>query len=273
MDIYDSHIHSINSFDGKQTVEEICRTALEKKLSGVTVSDHADLLALIPEKTMERMPRSIKTIDAAAHKYEGKLRVFRGVEMSEYHNDTENAKKILALTDYDVILGSVHYIGFNGSLTSYSHIDFGSQMPIDDVYDLLKEYLAQVSYVLDDPFFDVFCHLTCPLRYMNGEYGRGIDIMRFESDIVSILKKMIERRIALEVNTSGIGTPLNELMPDRRILKLYRELGGKLLTLGSDAHTSDRIGGAFYEAAEVLRKIGFGGYYYFDQRRAKLVPF
>ena len=50
MDIYDSHIHSINSFDGKQSVEEICRTALEKKLSGVTVSDHADLLALIPEK-------------------------------------------------------------------------------------------------------------------------------------------------------------------------------------------------------------------------------
>lgn len=273
MDIYDSHIHSINSFDGRQSVDEICRTALQKKLSGVTVSDHADLLALVPEKTMERMPKSVKTIDEAAHKYAGKLRVFRGVEMSEYDADKKNADKILGLTDYDAVLGSVHYIDFCGRLTSYSHINFGSQMPLDEVYGLLEEYIKEVLRVLDRPFFDVFCHLTCPLRYMNGEHRRGVDIMRFEEDIVRILKKMIENRIALEVNTSGIGTSLNELMPDLRILKLYKKLGGKLMTLGSDAHTSDKIGNAFNGTAQTLKGLGFDGYYYFEKRRANFVPF
>ncbi len=270
---YDSHIHSTNSFDGKQTVDEICRSALSKGLTGVTVSDHADIWYYVSEKVFESITSSVKDVSEAAVRYDGRLKLFRGVEMSEYFYDTEKAERILDIADFDVVLGSVHCIEFENLREAYSRIDFGDAMTDEQIYAFLGKYLQEVSDILDKPFFDVLCHLTCPLRYINGKYNRGIDIMNFEKEITDILKKAMSRGIALEVNTSGIGTPFDSLMPDERILELYRSLGGEMITLGSDAHTSDRIGNAFDSTAELLKKIGFKGYLYYENRVGNYIPF
>lgn len=272
MEKYDSHTHSINSLDGRQTVYDICRSAIEKGLAGVTVSDHADMWYYFSEKTLDRITSSVRDIDEAAEEYDGKLRLFRGVEMSEYLYDAANAENILKITDFDVVLGSVHCIQFGEFRDAYSRLDF-AVMTDEQIYEFLKKYLQEISKLLDALFFDVLTHLTCPLRYINGRYNRGIDIMIFEKEINVILKKVISRGISLEVNTSGVGTSFDSLMPDERILGVYRSLGGEMITLGSDAHTSDHLGNAFDSTAELLKRIGFKGYYFYEKRIGNYISF
>ena len=182
MEKYDSHTHSINSLDGRQTVYDICRSAIEKGLAGVTVSDHADMWYYFFEKTLDRITSSVRDIYEAAEEYDGKLRLFRGVEMSEYLYDAANAENILKITDFDVVLGSVHCIQFGEFRDAYSRLDF-AVMTDEQIYEFLKKYLQEISKLLDALFFDVLTHLTCPLRYINGRYNRGIDLI-----MLSILK-------------------------------------------------------------------------------------
>ena len=88
----------------------------------------------------------------------------------------------------------------------------------------------------------------------------------YEQAIDDILRIIVERHIALEINTSGIGSFYGEYMPYESILRKYRELGGYLITLASDAHTADRVGNGFEEAAQMLKNIGFTNAYYYKKR-------
>ena len=114
-------------------------------------------------------------------------------------------------------------------------------------------------------------HLTCPLRYINGKYGRDIDISEFNTYINTILKNIISRNIALEIKTSGLNTPFNELMPNISIIKHYKELGGHLITVAGDAHVPQNIGSGFTQTIKILKTLGFDSYYYFKKRRPQKV--
>lgn len=115
--------------------------------------------------------------------------------------------------------------------------------------------------------FDVLAHLTCPLRYINGKYRRGLSIEPHRELITEILRTIIRREKALEVNTSGLHNFYGGLMPGREILAQYHAMGGRLITLGSDAHTADRLANGFDETVSLLKEIGFRDYCYYERRR------
>ena len=192
----------------------------------------------------------------------------QGVEMAEYLFDRENAEIIMNLTDYDVILGSVHSVFYEDWTDSYSRLDFGAEAAsVEKVKGFLREYFKKVYEMAEKTDFDVLSHLTCPLRYINGKYGRNIDSMEFKTEIEEILKLIIKRGISLEINTSGVGSAFDSTMPDSKIIKIYCDLGGKMVTLGSDAHVPDRIANGFDFAVSELKKIGFDEYYTFKKRK------
>ena len=116
-------------------------------------------------------------------------------------------------------------------------------------------------------------HLTCPLRYINGKYGLGVDAMRYKAQIEKILDLVVEKGVAMEMNTSGIGTTYGTYMPDPWIIRLYKEKGGYLVTLGSDAHTPENAVKVFDSAMELLQKYGFDGYYYYQDRKPIKIEF
>ena len=113
---------------------------------------------------------------------------------------------------------------------------------------------------------DVLTHLTCPLRYIVGKYNLTVDMTEYEDEIGEILSLAVDKHYALEINTSGIGSFYGEYMPHESILRKFREKGGYLITLASDAHTADRVGNGFAEAAQMLKSIGFTNAYYYKQR-------
>ena len=102
--------------------------------------------------------------------------------------------------------------------------------------------------------------------YANGKYKFGIDLVNYKDKINKILDEIIARNIALEINTSSVDR-LNDFMPNDDIIKAYYEKGGRLITLGSDAHTPSRASIDFDKAVATLKEIGFDGIYYFENRQ------
>lgn len=270
---FDSHIHTSFSPDSQQPLFQICRKAKEKGLQGISITDHADILwELGKTRILENLAQSISEARVENTRYEGELRVFCGVELADPLDDVYHTRNVLALTNYDVVLGSVHAASDEewGDIF-YSKIAFDSAS--DAVLDeFMQSYYRKVLFTAEYADYDVLSHLTCPLRYINGKYGRNVDNSIYMALIREILKILIHRQKALEVNTSGIHSFYGELMPDRHIIRQYFDMGGRLITLGSDAHTADRVGNAFPEMAQMLKEIGFREYHYYEQRKPQSVP-
>lgn len=273
LQLFDSHVHSHHSHDSRQTMEEICFSALEKGLSGVTITDHADIWYLEKDNAFEHITASVMEAKLADAIYEGQVRFFSGVELSDHLDDPQSVKKMLDLADYDVVLGSVHCVRFENWDDAYSRISFDESVPKKKIDAFLDAYFIRLLTMARTQDYDVLTHLTCPLRYINGKYHRNIGLELHQDVIGDILQAVIDREKTLEVNTSGIGNFYGMLMPDESILKRYYAMGGRRISLGSDGHTTDRIGNAFIETIERLKRIGFSGYNYYESRQAIFVPF
>ncbi len=269
---YDFHMHSDNSLDGRQTVDDACRAAVEKGLTGIAITDHADICFFEKDDTINRFKKLISDINIAKDKYRGRLEIYTGIEMAEYLTNAKGAEDTLALTDYDVVLGSIHTVYFEDIDDSYSRIDF-SAMPKEKITAFIDLYFDKILEMIYKTDFDILTHLTCPLRYINGKYSRGIDIWIYEDKIRKILKEVVERKISLEINTSGYATDDPYFMPERDILTLYYEMGGRRISVGSDAHGSKNVAVGFEEAGKMLSEIGFDGYYVYKERKPIFIGF
>ena len=264
--MFDLHIHTLHSVDSKQTIDQVCESAIEKGLQGIAVCDHVDMWFSKKLNTPAAFADCLKDVCRAKARYGDRLEILQGVEMAEYLYDPENAERILGLGELDVILGSVHSVFFEEIDDSYSRIDFSS-MPEEKIVRFMKQYFFHVAEMIEKTDFDVLSHLTCPLRYINGKYKRNIDVRCFEKEILPIFERIIQKDIPLEINTSGIGSFYNSYMPDTSLIRTYAKMGGKLITLASDAHVPQNIGNAFRETRDVLRESGFESYCIFRQRK------
>lgn len=261
MGLVDCHIHTLFSHDSKCSFEDILNIAKKKQLNGVAVTDHCDIGSY--ENTDVKTP-IIKSVNCAEKLGDY---AFLGVEFGEalWHNDIAN--DILKSADFDIVLGSVHAVRNKNDGNYYSQIDF-SAFTYSEICDYLSSYFYDVKQMIEVCDFDVLTHLTCPLRYINGKFGKSVDLKLFSEDINCILKLIIEKGIALEVNTSCCDTAYNSLLPDITILRQYERMGGVLLTLGSDAHTADRVAYAFDNTVIALKNIGFSNLYYYKKRKS-----
>lgn len=271
--IYDMHAHTDSSHDARQTIDELCVSAIEKGLTGVAVTDHANLTEY-SERLVSRLKRSISQSKEANEKYQGKLRVFTGIELSEQLEDEKILAELMGLADYDVVLASRHYIRYFGDEweTPYSRIDF-SHRTEKELREFFLLYLEGVHELVEKADFDILTHLTCPLRYINGKFKRGVRVEDYESEIRDILKAVISRDLVLEVNTSGLGNAHGETMPCDKVLSWYKELGGHKISLGGDSHVYGKVANGFDTETEVLKKLGFNSHCYFEKRVCHEISF
>lgn len=263
--MFDLHLHTIRSADGRQTIDEACESAIRAGLEGIAVCDHVDMWFSEKLNTLEQIRRCKEDVRRARKRYGDRLEILQGVEMAEYLYDPALADRILGLGGFDVILGSVHSVAIEDIDDSYSRVDF-SDMPEDKIRRFLKRYFQIMSEMIEKTDFDVLTHLTCPLRYINGKYHRNVDLSRFEEDIRTILEMIIRRDIPLEVNTSGIGSFYGHYMPGPDLIRTYADMGGRLLTLAGDAHIPQNVGNAFAQTRTMLLDMGFDSYCIFRGR-------
>ena len=117
----------------------------------------------------------------------------------------------------------------------------------------LADYLGQVKKLAEWGRFQVLGHLTLPLRYLNENRGMHVTFDGFEPEMEEIFRIIIPKGIGIELNTNRGNTPL----PDGKWLRMYRGLGGEIVTLGTDAHAPEAVGCAVREGQALLRESGF----------------
>lgn len=267
--LYDMHTHTNFSHDSKAEPEDNCLAAIEKGLGGIAFTDHADMWYYNERHTLEHIVSSTSRAAELGAKYSGKLKVFRGIEVADAYFDPTVTTELIERIKPDVVIGSIHCLSYKGLEDAYSQMDFSeSAISREKLVGLVDRYFELVTEMAENHDFDVLAHLTCPFRYINGKYGRGLTDEEFEKPIKTILDTVIRRKIALEVNTSGMGTALNDTMPSERIIGWYRQLGGELITLGSDAHSADRVANGFDITREMLLRQGFTHGVYYENRKA-----
>lgn len=262
----DLHIHSQSSHDSTTPVADSAKACLEKGISVMAVTDHCDMQYYESRDMPLHMRNSVEEATREAKAFEGKLTILRGIEFGEALWDEAHTAEIMASHPYDVVLGSVHAVRYPDMTDPYSVIDFTS-VPEETLKAYLKAYFDDVLDMIERIPFDILTHLTCPLRYINGKYRRGVSARDYEAQIEKILRAVIDRGIALEVNTSGLGTSYGDFFPEEWILRTYRLLGGERITLGSDAHIPENVGKGFAEAMALLHSLGFTQYYYYKERK------
>lgn len=259
------HTHSEYSHDSQCKIEDMCLSQIEKGTNIFAVTDHFDTASYVDYDVFTPIKSSYDMVKKLNMKYAGKCKILAGVELSEGFWYKDVLEEITKMLSYDVIIGSVHLVKYKELTTAYSKINF-SELPQNIVEEYLNQYFDDILMMFDTTDFDILAHLTCPLRYIEGKFKFNINLNMFEDKITAILKRTVNDEKALEVNTSGYGI-INDFMPAMDIIKKYRDLGGRLITLASDAHIKENASVHFGMAMEALKDIGFKSLYYYENRR------
>jgi len=266
--LVDLHTHSEHSHDSVCPIRVMEQAQRQKGMYGFAVTDHCDMHKWKETDVVSNISSSVEEVENLhAEKDNNHIHVFSGVEIGEGIWYPQESEKVLSLHDYDVIIGSVHTVSYKHYNQPYSCIDF-STWETDDIYEYMNQYLDDVLCVVRMLPCDVAAHLFCPLRYINDKYGFNIDCRIFEAKVRLILEAIIKRGIALEINTSQMSKGKKDCFEQDWVLSIYKELGGLLVTLGSDAHTAENAAREFEQAVLLLQKHGFRNCFYYEKRRS-----
>ena len=265
----DMHVHSHNSHDSNSLITDIAEKCIEKNISVVAITDHCDIQFFYENSTEKTIKNSLEETEKVGKDFSGNIEILKGIEIGEGIWNKKCTSGILEKYDYDVVIGSVHAVRYKNYRDPYSCIDF-SKMSLDDVDGYLKKYFDDVLEMVHEIPCDIMAHLTCPLRYINGKYDLNVNSEKYKENILPILRFIIDNNISMEINTSGFVNEKVGFMPDEWIVREFKKMGGKFITLGSDAHIPENVASNFERAMALLKKYEFSEYYYYKNR--KIVP-
>ncbi len=255
--MFDFHMHSKVSFDGRDTAENMARAAVRQGLREICFTDHLDYdpLGLMGDLTFSNQ--------AYSEAYDGLelpgLTIRRGMEFGLTATNQERLKRDLQRRDFDFVIGSVH---FARDLDVY----FAPFWEGKSVFEAEREYLeTTLQCVQSHEDYDVLGHLTYLSKARAHPAPKPIRYADHREVVDEILKTLAQKGKGLELNTSGMDR-CGEYLPGMDYFHRFREFGGEIVTVGSDAHHSDRVGKYTFDACACLGEI-FGYVCTFAERK------
>ena len=259
--IVDLHVHTDNSFDGNHSATHFCERAEFMDLRAIAFTDHCEVDQFRGDSAYEkRIFQAFFEISKVRSAFRGKLLVLNGIELGQPVYDVETTNGIVKRHDYDQIIGSVH------NLRGGEDFYFMENLSLEEAEKLLKEYFKEIINMLEWGNFDVLAHLTYPLRYFYSKSNLDIDLNKFKNQIDEILLRTAKTGKALEINTAALRQPLNKLSPEVDVLKRFKELGGKYVSVGSDAHYAEHLACDIDMAYSAALEAGFDSITFFQKR-------
>lgn len=259
MYLYDYHMHSHNSSDGQSSISEMCVRAIASGLQEIAVTDHFE-----PSLGNEKYPyynagHYFFEMLKAGSIFGKELKIKCAVELGQPHLYPEYSVRLIESNPYDYVLASAHKMRDNqdfGEITYNAH----------NVPAYCIRYLDELKSLADWNKFDCIGHLDLVKRYAS-QYHTKADLMDYKQRLEEILKTVIQNNKGIEVNTSGLRQSAKECLPGFDIIKFYRQLGGEIITVGSDAHCADDVGKGIAEAIELIKLAGFNYMTVFTNRQ------
>lgn len=262
----DSHTHSDCSRDAQDPAIMMCEAAERLGLYSITITDHCECNTYEEEEYDRSVRQSFFEAKKAAAVFQGRMKVYAGVELGQPLQNLAAAEEVLSACDFDFVLGSLHNLAHT---EDFYFLDYKQHDP----KELLDRYFDQLLQMVRWNQFDSLAHLTYPYRYIVGEWGIEAPFLpEYAEKIDEILSLLAQNKKALELNTSGLRQKLGQTMPPLAVLKRFRQLGGGYVTVGSDAHRWADIGAGVEDGLALLLKAGFDHFTVYEGREPHLLP-
>ena len=269
MYLTDFHVHSDVSMDCHASMWDMIRAEADAGMDAICFTNHCDLVRMDDfspaERCLEIISESVEKLSAAAAEHAFPIEVFLGVELAEAQLAPEKVASLASSEALDFVLGSMHLIPGIGDYYFQHYTDTAQ------CAELFRGYMEQLQRIAELDFYDVIAHLGYVRRYM---WRDGIDcaltLDRYGEQVEHLLRTVIDKGRGLELNCSGIRDGCGPF-PSEEILRLYRSMGGEIVTAGSDAHRPSAAAAAVREGYELLKSCGFDYVTIFRRRKPEFI--
>lgn len=252
----DYHVHTYYSDDSETPMEDQIRRALEIKLDEICFTEHVDYG--VKTDLNCNYEKYFDELHEMQEKYRGKITIRVGIEFGVQNHTVDLFERDFKKYDFDFVILSNHQVGDKEFWTG--EYQEGKTQP--EIHKAYYDAILEVAQKYKD--YCVLGHLDMIKRY--DDFGDYPDDNIIET-VEQILKQAISDGKGIELNTSCFKYGLKDLTPSRRILKLYRDLGGEILTIGSDTHETKHLADRFDDAKNELKNIGFKSFCTFEKMK------
>ncbi|MGY3750126.1 histidinol-phosphatase HisJ family protein [Vagococcus acidifermentans] len=264
----DYHVHTHYSDDSTYQMEQVVQDAIKKGLDEICFTDHVDYGVKydVDDPRLDMNAKNVRTnVDYASYykqfcqlkdTYKNRITLRFGLEFGIQTETIKKYQRLFAAYPFDFILLSIHQVGNQEFWTG----DFQRNKTDKQAYQDYYEEMYRVVTTYHD--YSCLAHMDLLRRYVtvaNDSFDEHEEIIR------AILLAIIKDNKGLEINTSFIRYNLPDTTPSMTILQLYHELGGELITIGSDSHAPEELGCYTKESKAILKDIGFTYFATFDK--------
>lgn len=260
--MFDYHMHSNFSADSEAPMEEMIESAIAKGVQEICFTEHVDYD--YPDPTIEfslDLPAYEKKVREMQEKYAGKITIKKGVEIGVQPHVLKECKALVESETFDFVICSMHAT----DRKNLHRGDFFEHRTPEEAYEIYYNELLHCIKEFDS--YSILGHLDLVKRYKKLDSERN-----FHEIIEQIFKTIIPQGKGIELNTSGFAYGLGSAMPSVDIVKLYRDCGGEVITVGSDAHEGYQIAHRLKEMYEMLNSCGFKYIATFTNKEAEFHP-
>lgn len=257
--MFDFHIHSSLSFDSQTDAKKIAQAAAKKGLREICFTDHWDHLPCPNDAhSLFSLEDYSSTYDSL---YVDGLVIRKGVEMGLNEWNVSECRSLLAKRSFDIVIGSVHFVD------GYDPYDkeYWQGRTTEESYVRYLERVLECVKLHDD--FDVLGHLTYVCKSPNNPHPHPLKYAQHSDISDEIMRTLVAKGKGMEINTSGVDKGV-DFLPSADFFRRFRELGGEIVTVGSDAHDDTRVGAHVNQALEILKDV-FGHVCTYESRRPK----
>lgn len=264
MNYTDHHVHTNYSPDGEGNVEKYISRAKEMGLQYIMFTDHADFGTKDKDFMVHiDYPKYFQMMKELEERHSFPIKI--GVEIGYEKDQKDQIKEFLEKYPFDFVISSIHY----GDGKDLYFGDFFHGKNQEESYMRYFEILLEMVENFQE--YDVVGHLDYITRYGPFE-NKYYKYESYERIIEQILKGIVSKGKGIEVNTSGIREEINDFYPKKEVLENYLKLGGKTITIGSDAHRNKDYSAGIEKGIVLLKSIGFREISYFEKRIEKKIP-
>lgn len=243
----DYHMHTFFSHDSKGQPEEYIKEAINLGLDEICFTDHNDYIA--GGKWILDVESYFKYLLPLKEKYQDQITIKIGIEVGLDMLSYDVTKTLVASYPFDFVIGSIHTI----NLIDIAHNEYYEHKTKDEVHELYFKTMLECVKQCD--YFDVLGHLDYVRR--NGPFvDKSIDYAKYQELIDEIYKLLIAKGKGIEINLSGYRV-FDESLPNYDQVKRYYDLGGRIITIGTDSHQKEYVGKHLDKALKMCEAIGF----------------
>jgi histidinol-phosphatase (PHP family) len=248
----DSHLHTNLSPDSDVPIDLYARQAVARRIDEIAITDHVDFDPRYPAYDFVPFERRERVVREAAERWGDRVAIRFGCELTYERRFEGEIKDHLERHRYDFTIGSVHVGPF--SLYGTDRLaTFVAGGPLDD---FVRPYFDEVAAAARSGLFDTIGHLDFIKRYVHPHISAAAFAAR--QDLYEpVLRALVESGTGLEVNTSGLRQSPGETYPPAPIVAFFRDLGGRNVTTGSDAHEANAFAFGLEDGYRVAAGAGF----------------